>query len=150
MVTPTTRKQKKARKSREQEMLYDIEKLDIMLGENNLEREESESSNLGRRPESPSYNALINQNVQSHSNSREAEIRSCAQTDHSVRESDSNSEFNRLSGELNQSISQEMGEFMSSVSSQIQVDVNEAIHDQILPQIQTTLRSGQGQVSERR
>ena len=88
-------------------MLSDIENLDIMLVGNNIEREESESSNLGRRLESPSYTALINQNVQLHSNSREAEIRSYAQNGHSVRESDSNSEFNRLSGKLNQRISQE-------------------------------------------
>ena len=94
---PTTRNQKKARRSREQEMVFDIENLDIMLG-NNLEREESESSDLGRRPESPSYNVLINQNVQSHSISREAEIMSYTQNGHSMRESVSNSEFIRLSG----------------------------------------------------
>ena len=39
-----------------------------------------------------------------------------------------------------------MGEFISSDSSQIQ----RAINDKILPQIQATLRSGQGQVPERR
>ena len=92
---PTSRKQKKARKSREQEMLSDIENLDIMLGGNNLEREESESSNFGRKPESPSYNVLLNQNVQSHSNSREAEIRSYTQNGYSMRESNSNSEIVR-------------------------------------------------------
>ena len=47
---PTTRKQKKARKSREAEMLSNIENLDIMLSGNHLEREESENSNFGRRP----------------------------------------------------------------------------------------------------
>ena len=49
---PTTRKQKKARKSRETDMLSDIENLDIMVRGNNFEREESESSNFGRRPNS--------------------------------------------------------------------------------------------------
>ena len=39
---------------------------------------------------------------------------------------------------------------MSSVSSQIQRAINQAISDQILPQIQATSRSGQGQVPERR
>ena len=73
---PTTRKQKKARKSREQNMLADRENLDILLGGNSLHRDESVYSNLGRRPESPSYENLLNQNDQSHSNSREAEIRS--------------------------------------------------------------------------
>ena len=77
-------------------MLSDIENLDIMVGGNNLEREESGSSKLGRRPECPSYSALINQNVQSHSNSREPEHKSYARNGHSVRESDSNSGFNRL------------------------------------------------------
>ena len=54
---PTTRKQKKARKSRGLEMLSDIENLDIMLGENHFdknERDESISSNRTRRPESAS------------------------------------------------------------------------------------------------
>ena len=49
---PTTRKQKKARKSRGLEMLSDIENLDIMLGENHFnsrERDESLNSNLARR-----------------------------------------------------------------------------------------------------
>ena len=52
---PTTRKQKKARKSRGLEMFSDIENLDIMLGANHFdtrERDESLNSNLARRPES--------------------------------------------------------------------------------------------------
>ena len=52
---PTTRKQKKARKSTGLEMLSDIENLDIMLGENHFnarERDESPNSNSSRRPES--------------------------------------------------------------------------------------------------
>ena len=50
---PTTRKQKKARKSRRLEIFSDIENLDIMLGENNFnarERDKSLNSNLARRP----------------------------------------------------------------------------------------------------
>ena len=46
---PTTRKEKKAGKSRGLEMLSDIENLDIMLGENHfdtVEREESLNSLL--------------------------------------------------------------------------------------------------------
>ena len=37
---PTTRKQKKARKSRGLEMLSDIENIDIMLGENHFNARE--------------------------------------------------------------------------------------------------------------
>ena len=39
---------------------------------------------------------------------------------------------------------------MSTVNSQIQRAINEAISDQILPQIQATLKSGQGQMPERK
>ena len=39
---------------------------------------------------------------------------------------------------------------MSTVSSQIQRAINETISDQILPQIQVTLKSGQGHMPERR
>ena len=53
---PTTSKQKKARKSREAEMLSDIEIPDITVKGNHSEREESENSNSIRRPDSPSYN----------------------------------------------------------------------------------------------
>ena len=50
----TTRKQKKARKSRGLEVLSDIENLDVMLGENQfngMSREESLDSNSAERPE---------------------------------------------------------------------------------------------------
>ena len=50
---PTTRKQKRARKSRGLEMFSDIENLDIMLGGDHFdtsERDESLNSNLARRP----------------------------------------------------------------------------------------------------
>ena len=43
-----------------------------------------------------------------------------------------------------------MGDFLSTVSSQIQRVINEAINDQILSQIQATLRSGRGRMPERR
>ena len=72
---PTTRKQKKARKSREVDMLSDIGNLDVMFCGNHLERDESETSNCGRRPESLSYGTLLNQDSHSHPNSDEAEIR---------------------------------------------------------------------------
>ena len=43
-----------------------------------------------------------------------------------------------------------MSDFMSTVSSQILIAINEAISGQILPQIQATLKSGQGPIPERR
>ena len=41
---PTTRKQKKARKSKGLEMLSDIENLDVLLGENHSSRAERDGS----------------------------------------------------------------------------------------------------------
>ena len=62
---PTTRKQKKARKSKGLEMLSDIENLDIMLGENHFnarKREGSLNSNLPRRSRSFATNESENEN----------------------------------------------------------------------------------------
>ena len=60
---PTSRKQKKARKCKEVEMLSDIEILEVMLGEKHSERDEREISFHGRRPESHSYDTLLTQNA---------------------------------------------------------------------------------------
>ena len=69
---PTTRKQKKARKSRGLEMLSEIENLDIMLGGNHfdtVEREESLNSNFARRPESANTNNVETDDENMHLNS---------------------------------------------------------------------------------
>ena len=69
---PTTGKQKrKARKSREAEMLSDLENMDIPLGSNHFQRDDSEFGNSARRPESPGYDTLVDHNTNSHSNSGE-------------------------------------------------------------------------------
>ena len=60
-------------------MLSNIENLDVRLGGKHLERDDSEISNNGRRPESPSYGTLRNQESISYPNSHEVEIRTCAQ-----------------------------------------------------------------------
>ena len=62
------------------------------------------------------------------------------------READSNSEINRLSGELCRRITQVMNALVSTVSSQIQNAISETIIEQLLPKIQATFTSGQGQV----
>ena len=148
---PTTRKQKsKARRSRGAEMVCDIENIDIMLGTNHFEREESEFSfSVSRRPESPSCDALVNNESNSHFNSRENEIRGFVGHVHNSEGTESSSEFNRLSEELNQRISQEMDGLMSSVGIQIQRAVSEAITEQVLPQIQASPRAGSRQSTQK-
>ena len=96
--------------------------------------------NRARRPDSPSYDALVDHITNSHSDSGENEIR-FAGNGHNPRKIDSSSEMNRLSGEPNQRIAQEMNDLMSSVSSQIRKAIGEAIKEKVLPQIQASLRS---------
>ena len=97
---PTTRKQEiKSRKSREAEMLPDVENLDIMQGSNHSEREDSEFGNSASRPEIPSYVALVDHNTNSHSNSGENEIRRFLGNGQNSGEIDSSNEINRLSRE---------------------------------------------------
>ena len=74
-MSTTGKGKSKARESREADMLSNIENMDIMLGSNHFEKEESELSNSVRRPERPCYNALSNHDLNSQSNSRENEIR---------------------------------------------------------------------------
>ena len=71
---------------------------------------------------------------------------------HNSAGTDSSAEFNRLSGELSLRISREIDEVMNSVSAQIhqiQRAINDAISNQVLPQIQNALRGGSGPVTQK-
>ena len=139
---PFNRKQKKARKSRGLEMLSGIENPDIMLGENHLntgERGESLNSNLARRPESVVSNDFENDDENTHVRPRVINSGISADFDHNSATANSSAENNRLSRELNSRLSREMDEMMNSVSVQIQRAINEAISNQVLPQIQNAL-----------
>ena len=125
-------------------MLSDIENLDIMLGDNHLEREGREFCHSIRRPDSPNYNAPENNDENSYPNSRDNRSSNSANYGHNSAGTDASAEFNRLSGELNLRISREMDEVMNSVSVQIQRAINDAISNQVLPQIQNALRAGSG------
>ena len=147
---PTTWKHKsKSRKSREAEMLSDLEKMDIMLGSDHFEREDSELGNSARRPESPNYDALVDHNTSSHSNSGANEIRRFAGNGQSSGEIDSSSVIIMLSGELSQRLTQGMNGLMNSVSLQIQRAISEAINEQVLPQNQASLMPGSGQMPQK-
>ena len=104
---PNTGKQKKARTSRGQEMLSDIENLDIMLGENHFNRNERDmslNSNHGERPESAlddeGENNIENRSLDSRN------IGAGIDVDHARSSSSGNSsaEINKLSSELNKII----------------------------------------------
>ena len=144
---PTTRKQKKARKSRGLETLSDIENLDIMLGENHFsmrEREGSLNSNLPRRSRSFAINESENEDGNISRNQRNINSRTNTECDRNSVNGNSSAEINRLSSELNSRISREMDEMMNSVSVQIQRAVSDAISTQVLPQIQNVIMAGSG------
>ena len=144
---PTTRKQKKARKSRGLEMLSDIENLDIMLGENHFNtegREGSLNSTLPRRSRSFASNESENEDGNIGRNQRNANCRTNTECDRNSVTGNSSAEINRLSSELNSRISREMDEMMNSVSAQIQRAMSDAIITQVLPQIQNVNMAGSG------
>ena len=146
---PTTRKQKKARKSRGHEMLSDIENLDIMLGEshfNTREREGSLNSNLPGRYRSSVSNESENENEDTSRSQRNIDPGMNTECDRNSVTGNSSAETNRLSSELNSRISREMDEMMNSVNVQIQRAISDAISTHVLPQIQNVImaRSGHG------
>ena len=129
-------------------MLSGIENPDIMLGENHLntgERGESLNSNLARRPESVVSNDFENDDENTHVSPRVINSGISADFDHNSATANSSAENNRLSLELSSRLSREMDEMMNSVSVQIQRANNEAISNQVLPQVQNALQSGSGQ-----
>ena len=149
---PTTRKQKKARKSRGLEIHSDIENLDIMLGENHFNdtgRDASLDGTSFRRHESITSNNLENEEMNLHSDHRNLGVGSSAGYDQNSASTDSQAEINKLSSELNSRISREMDEMMNSVSSQIQRAISDAIHNQVLPQIQNVIMAGSGPETRR-
>ena len=149
---PTTRKQKKARKSWDLEMLSDIENLDIMLEENHssrVERDGSLDSTSVRRHESVMSNNFDKAEENLYSDQRNPNVRSSAAYGQNSAEMNSQAEINRLSSELNSRISREMDEMMSNVNSQIQRAINEAISTQVLSQIQNVIMAGSGRETRR-
>ena len=149
---PTTRKQKKTRKSRGLEILSDIENLDIMLGGdhfNGAERERSLDSTSARRRESITSNDLENEGESLYSNHRNDDLRTSADYGRNSADASSQAEINKLSCELNTRISREMDEMMNNLSSQIQRAINEAINNQVLPQIQNVIMAGSGREARR-
>ena len=149
---PTTRKQKKARKVRCLEILSDIENLDIMLGENHFnetERDESLDSTSVRRHDSVMIKILENEGGSSYSNHKNSNARTNAVYGQNSADVSSQAEINKMSSELNSRMCREMDEMMNSVSVQIQRAINDAISNQVLPQIQNVILAGSGRVTRK-
>ena len=89
-------------------MLLDLKNVDILLGRNHFETEDSYIGNSARRPEGSSYDDLVDHNLNFQSDSGENETSQFAGNGQYSGEIDSSCEMQRLSGELNQRITQEM------------------------------------------
>ena len=149
----TTRKQKKARKSRGLEMFSDRENLDIMLGENHFNRNERDgsfNSNHAEWSESALGDECENDDENRSLASRNFGTGIDAEYARNTASGNSSAEINRLSSELNSRLSRELNELMSSVNTQIQRTISDAISSQILPQIQTALSSGSDRLTHDR
>ena len=131
---PSTRRQKaKTRKSREMDMMSDMDNLDVMLGngsENPIERELTEvieQSSVRSDSEANLYQRDEYRNF-SHENSE-------------YRQNDVRQSFETFSNEFNLRLSQEMDSMMAMVHSQINRAISTAISEKVLPEIQNIVSS---------
>ena len=152
MFVAYCKKAKESKETRGLEILSDIENLDTMLGENHFnetERDESLDSTSVRRHDSVMSNNLENEGGSSYSNHMNPIARTSAVNGQNSADVSSQAEINKLSCELNSRISREMDEMVNSVSIQIQRAINDAISNQVLPQIQNVVLAGSGRVTRK-
>ena len=131
---PSTRRQKaKARKSREMDMLSDIENMDVMLGNgsnNPIERELAD--------------AIEQSSVQGDVESNEHlgnQYTSFAYENNLPRQNDIRQSLETFSNEFNLRLSQEMDSMMSMMHSQINRAISNAITERVIPEIQNIVSS---------
>ena len=104
---------------------------------------------MARRPENATSNNFGNADENLYQDHRETSSGINAEYGQNSVGTSSSAEINRLSSELNSRISKEMDEMMNSVSVQIQRDINDAISNQVLPQIQNAITAGSGHVTRK-
>ena len=130
---PSTRRQKaKARKSREMDMMSDIDNLDVMLGngsENPIERELAdaiEQSSVQGNYEGNEYQRNIYNFIQENEPMGHNEVRQS---------------FETFTNEFNLRLSHEMDSMMSMVHNQINRAISTAISERVIPEIQNIVSS---------
>ena len=131
---PSTRRQKaKSRKSRELDMMSDLENLDIMLGNGNdnpIERE------LASAIEQSSVQGDIEDDMNQGNDYRNFPYES-----DSIRQNDVRQSFETFTNAFNLRLSQEMDSMMSMVQGQINRAINAAIAERVIPEIQNMVSS---------
>ena len=131
---PSTRRQKaKARKSRETDMMSDLDKLDIMLENGNgnpIERE------LASANEQSSVQGDIEENIHQRSDYRDFQYENDPLRQNDVRQS-----FEVFPNELNLRLSQEIDSMMFMVHNQINRSISTAISERVIREIQNIVSS---------
>ena len=129
---PSTRRQKaKARKSKEMDMLSDMDNLDVMIGsENPLERELADVIDQ----------SSINGDIEIGSHSRN-DLGNFIQGNEPHGRNDIRQSFETFSNEFDLRLSQEMDSMMAMVHSQINRAISTAISEKVLPEIQNIVSS---------
>ena len=131
---PSTRRQKaKARKSREMDMLSDIENMDVMLGNgsnNPIEREIADAI----EPSSLQGDIESNEHLGN-------QYASFAYENNLPRQNDIRQSLETFSNEFNLRLSQEMDSMVSMMHSQINRAISNAITERVFPEIQNIVSS---------
>ena len=129
---PSTRRQKaKARKSREMDILSDMDNLDVMIGnENPLERELA-----GVIDQSSVHGDM---EIGSHSRN---DFRDFIHENEPHGQNDIRQSFETFSNEFNLRLSQEMDSMMAMVHGQINRAISTAIAEKVIPEIQNIVSS---------
>ena len=130
----STRRQKaKARKSREMDMISEIDNLDVMLGngnENPFERELADA--IEQSSTQGDYEA---------NEFHRTDCRNFVQENESFGQNDVKQSFEAFSNEFNLRLSQEMDSMLTMVHSQINRAISTAIAERVIPEIQNIVSS---------
>ena len=111
--------------------MYDLENLNVVIGNSHNEGEENDFVGLTGGPDSPNCENSAERNYYSSSNSGENEIRGFAGNGHSTSEIGPKNTLGSLTGEINQRISEEVNVLIDTSNLQIQRATNEAINDEV-------------------
>ena len=131
---PSTRKKKaKARKSREMDMMPDVENLEVMLGNSNndpIERELADAIDQSSTHGDADTNAYHG-----------GEYRDYLHENDLLRQNEVRQSFETFSTEFNLRLSQEMDSMISMMHNQINRAITAAIAERVIPEIQNIANS---------
>ena len=131
---PSTRKQKaKERRSRQLDMMSDVENVDIMLGSYSRDDEENDISENGINLDSGSSRPQQSSNVIGE------DFRSLLNTNSRENNEITIETTRMINEEISNQMSRKLNEIKSSLNIQIQEAISSAITEKILPSIQNTL-----------